>query len=174
MDRLLSQLSETVPTDSGAAIVHGDYRLDNTIIDLSHDVPSLVAVLDWELSTLGDPLADLAMTLTYWHDRGDLDRIGALEQAIWQDDRGWLVDSLEAERAVDPDALTIVVAEADTDVVCAAWVRFARDTEFATLWGGGTLPAWRRRGIYRATVQHRGESGGCPRNSLHRGRRLRR
>jgi aminoglycoside phosphotransferase (APT) family kinase protein len=74
MDRLLSQLSETVPTDSGAAIVHGDYRLDNTIIDLSPDVPSLVAVLDWELSTLGDPLADLAMTLTYWHDRGDFER----------------------------------------------------------------------------------------------------
>ena len=74
MDRLLSQLSETVPTDSGAAIVHGDYRVDNTIIDLSRAVPSLVAVLDWELSTLGDPLADLAMTLTYWHDRGDLER----------------------------------------------------------------------------------------------------
>jgi len=34
-------------------------------------------------------------------------------------------------------------------------VRFEQGTEFATLWGGGTLPAWRRRGIYRATVQHR-------------------
>jgi GNAT superfamily N-acetyltransferase len=88
-------------------------------------------------------------------DRVDLDRIGALEQAIWQDDRGWLVDSLEAERGVDPDALTIVVAEAGDTTICAGWVRFAQGTEFATLWGGGTLPAWRGRGIYRAVVAYR-------------------
>jgi GNAT superfamily N-acetyltransferase len=88
-------------------------------------------------------------------DRVDLDRIAALEQAIWQDDRGWLVDSLEAERAVDPGALRIVVAEAGDTTVCAGWVRFARGTEFATLWGGGTLPAWRGRGIYRSVVAYR-------------------
>ena len=62
----------------------------------------------------------------------DLKLIAAMEQAIWQDDRGWLVDNLEAEQAADPDALTIVVAEADGAVVCAGWVRFARGTEFAT------------------------------------------
>jgi GNAT superfamily N-acetyltransferase len=39
--------------------------------------------------------------------------------------------------------------------VCAAWIRFEGDTEFATLWGGATLPDWRRRGIYRATVAYR-------------------
>jgi GNAT superfamily N-acetyltransferase len=88
-------------------------------------------------------------------DRIDLDRIGALEQAIWQDDRGWLVDSLEAERAADPDALTIVVAEAGDAMISAGWVRFAQGTEFATLWGGGTLPGWRGRGIYRAIVAYR-------------------
>ncbi len=87
--------------------------------------------------------------------RADLERIAALEQAIWQDDRGWLVDNLDAEQAVDPDALTIVVAEAGDAVVCAGWVRFARATEFATLWGGGTLPAWRGCGIYRAIVAYR-------------------
>jgi GNAT superfamily N-acetyltransferase len=88
-------------------------------------------------------------------ERADLDRIAAMEEAVWHDNRGWLADSLEAERAVDPNALTIVVAESDTDVVCAAWVRFAAGTEFATLWGGGTLPAWRSRGIYRAVVAYR-------------------
>ena len=62
---------------------------------------------------------------------------------------------LDSERAVDPDAITIVVAEAGPTVVCAAWIRFERDTEFATLWGGATLPEWRRRGIYRAIVAHR-------------------
>ncbi len=88
-------------------------------------------------------------------DRTDLDRIAGLEEAIWHDGRGWLADSLEGERAVDPNAITIVVAEAGDRFVCAAWVRFAAGTEFATLWGGGTLPAWRGRGIYRAIVAYR-------------------
>ena len=65
------------------------------------------------------------------------------------------VDALESERAADPAAITIVVAEAGAEVVCAAWVRFAEGTDFASLWGGGTLPAWRGRGIYRAIVAYR-------------------
>ena len=88
-------------------------------------------------------------------DRADLDRIAVLESAIWHDDRGWLADSLEAERAVDPDALAIVVAETGDSVVSAGWVRFIEGSGFATLWGGGTLPAWRSRGIYRALVAYR-------------------
>jgi GNAT superfamily N-acetyltransferase len=62
---------------------------------------------------------------------------------------------LDSERTADPDAITIVLAEAGTTVVCAGWIRFEQGTEFATLWGGATLPEWRRRGIYRATVAHR-------------------
>ncbi len=89
--------------------------------------------------------------------RADFERIAALEQAVWgeEDQRSWLVDMLESERVVDPGALTIVVAEAGAAVVCAAWIRFERDTEFGTLWGGATLPEWRRRGIYRAAVTYR-------------------
>ena len=49
----------------------------------------------------------------------------------------------------------MIVAEAGDEIVCAAWVRFQGGTEFATLWGGATLPAWRGRGIYRATVAYR-------------------
>ena len=88
--------------------------------------------------------------------RADLERIGAMEDAIWHDGRaGWLADSLEAERAADPNAITIVVAESAGEFVCAGWVRFVSGTDFATLWGGGTLPAWRRRGIYHALVAYR-------------------
>jgi GNAT superfamily N-acetyltransferase len=88
-------------------------------------------------------------------ERADFDRIAAMEHAIWDDDRDWLAESLVAERAADPEAITIVVAEADREVVCAAWVRFAAGTDFASLWGGGTLPQWRGRGIYRAVVAYR-------------------
>jgi GNAT superfamily N-acetyltransferase len=88
-------------------------------------------------------------------ERVDLERIAELEEAIWGSDESWQPDSLEQERAADPDGLTIVVAEAGDTVVCAGWVRFPQGTEFATLWGGGTRPGWRGRGIYRALVAHR-------------------
>jgi aminoglycoside phosphotransferase (APT) family kinase protein len=70
--RLVDRLRERLPAESASALVHGDYRLDNTLIrpaDLE-----IRAVVDWEMSTLGDPLADLGLTLTYWHDSGDEER----------------------------------------------------------------------------------------------------
>ena len=87
--------------------------------------------------------------------RGDLERIAAMERAVWGDDHGWLAGNLEAELGADPDGLSVVVAETGDDAVCAGWVRFESGTDFATLWGGATLPAWRGRGIYRATVAYR-------------------
>jgi aminoglycoside phosphotransferase (APT) family kinase protein len=73
MTALLAALSERVPRDSATSIVHGDYRLDNVIVDL-RGRPAVSAVLDWELSTLGDPLADLGTAMAYWHDEGDAER----------------------------------------------------------------------------------------------------
>jgi aminoglycoside phosphotransferase (APT) family kinase protein len=73
MTKLLGALAERAPQDSATSIVHGDYRLDNVIVDL-HGQPRVRAVLDWELSTLGDPLADLGTTMAYWHDGGDVGR----------------------------------------------------------------------------------------------------
>jgi GNAT superfamily N-acetyltransferase len=84
----------------------------------------------------------------------DLARIAQLESAVWGEDAGW-IDSLAGEQAADPDGLKIFIAEAGDLVVCAGWVRFPSGTDFATLWGGGTLPAWRGRGIYRALVAQR-------------------
>jgi GNAT superfamily N-acetyltransferase len=89
--------------------------------------------------------------------RVDLERIAELEEAVWKQNEGWQVDLLLAERAADPDSVSIFVAEADGRVVSAGWVRFPRGTEFATLWGGATLPEWRRRGIYRALVARRAQ-----------------
>lgn len=102
----------------------------------------------------GPALAD-GITLREVRERDDLDRIARMEHEIWHDDRGWLADDLEAELAADASALTIIAAEAGGQVVSAGWVRFRAGTGFATLWGGGTLPAWRRRGIYRALVAYR-------------------
>jgi GNAT superfamily N-acetyltransferase len=88
-------------------------------------------------------------------ERRDLERIARMEQEVWQHEHSWLADMIEGERSADPESISVVVAEAGDDVVCAAWIRFESGTDFATLWGGATLPAWRGRGIYRSTVAYR-------------------
>ncbi|MEV4661646.1 GNAT family N-acetyltransferase [Micromonospora echinofusca] len=87
--------------------------------------------------------------------REDLERIAAMEEAVWHDDRSHLVTGLAREIEADPQSITVVVAEADDTVVSAGWVRYQANTGFATLWGGSTLPQWRRRGVYRALVAYR-------------------
>ena len=64
MDRLMAFLPGTVPAQDRTAIVHGDYRIDNMIY--AADGPRVLAVLDWELSTLGEPLADFSYLLMHW------------------------------------------------------------------------------------------------------------
>jgi len=64
MDRLMEWLPEHIPDDESASIVHGDFRLDNMIIH--PDEPRVIAVLDWELSTIGHPLADFTYHLMSW------------------------------------------------------------------------------------------------------------
>jgi aminoglycoside phosphotransferase (APT) family kinase protein len=64
VDRLHARLADTTPVESGTAIVHGDYRIDNVILD-PHDVGTVRALVDWEMATLGDPLADLGLHLVY-------------------------------------------------------------------------------------------------------------
>jgi len=87
--------------------------------------------------------------------RADLDRIAVMETAVWNHDRSHLAVALERELAADPDGTTVVLAEVGDTVVCAGWVRYIRGTDFATLWGGSTLPDWRGRGIYKALVRYR-------------------
>ncbi len=72
IDRLRTWLAEAVtrlPADLPWSVVHGDYRLDNVIV--ARDDPRIEAVLDWEMSTLGDPVVDLAVALVYWSQHGD-------------------------------------------------------------------------------------------------------
>ena len=65
MDNLIGWLPKNIPPEAGTTVVHGDFRLDNTIFHPTE--PRILAVLDWELSTLGDPLADFAYHCMTWH-----------------------------------------------------------------------------------------------------------
>jgi aminoglycoside phosphotransferase (APT) family kinase protein len=70
IDELAARLAATVPAQQRATVVHGDYRLDNVVLDPT--APGrIAAVLDWELSTLGDPLSDLGLLLLFWREAGE-------------------------------------------------------------------------------------------------------
>jgi GNAT superfamily N-acetyltransferase len=122
------------------------------------------------------PVLPAGVRLREVTERADLDRIAAMETAVWGEDRNRIAVMLADELAADPDGTTVVVAESlrargasageprsreaedGTDrglVVCAGWIRYVRGTAFATLWGGSTLPEWRRQGIYTAVVAYR-------------------
>ncbi len=68
IDEMHDFLKARIPEQGPAAIVHGDYRLDNCMIA---DDGSVAAVLDWELCTLGDPLADMGLLMVYWNEATD-------------------------------------------------------------------------------------------------------
>jgi aminoglycoside phosphotransferase (APT) family kinase protein len=68
--RISAWLTENIPPISGAALIHNDYKYDNVVLD-SADITKIIGVLDWEMSTIGDPLSDLGSTLAYWVDPGD-------------------------------------------------------------------------------------------------------
>ncbi|HEX3646792.1 MAG TPA: phosphotransferase family protein, partial [Pseudonocardiaceae bacterium] len=63
IDELHDKLAVSVPTSTRHGLLHGDYRLDNALVDPA--VPDIAAVLDWEMSTLGDPLADVGLLVVY-------------------------------------------------------------------------------------------------------------
>ncbi|MGW9265635.1 phosphotransferase family protein [Gordonia terrae] len=90
VERLVDALTDRVPEQARESVVHGDFRIDNTIVD-ADDPSRIAAVVDWEMSTLGDPLTDVALMCAY--------RIGAFDQvlgfsAAWTSDRYASVDEI--------------------------------------------------------------------------------
>jgi len=112
MDRTAAWLAANLPPDGEAVIAHGDYRLGNVI--LAPDAPRIVAVLDWELATLGHPLADLAYACLTYHmppgPDGMTGLLGAAEPVPGVPDQASFVAAYarHAGRAV-PDDLDVYV-----------------------------------------------------------------
>ncbi|HXA76873.1 MAG TPA: phosphotransferase family protein [Candidatus Acidoferrales bacterium] len=72
--RIAAWLRDHMPATSDAALLHNDYKYDNVMLD-QRDITRIVGVLDWEMSTIGDPLTDLGTTLAYWVDPQDPDEL---------------------------------------------------------------------------------------------------
>jgi GNAT superfamily N-acetyltransferase len=90
-------------------------------------------------------------------DRGGLRRLVQLQEIVFHRDESELRESLLVQLAETPEMIDLVAAMAGDQPVCSARIEFLPGTEFAGLWGGGTLPEWRRRGIYRALVRYRAD-----------------
>jgi hypothetical protein len=90
-------------------------------------------------------------------DEASFRAIVAMEGEVWGEDMTWLGDDLVARTAAAPDDIAVFAAydNATGKVVSAAWIAFYPETDFAGLWGGSTLEAWRQRGIYRALIAAR-------------------
>jgi aminoglycoside phosphotransferase (APT) family kinase protein len=71
MARIREWLEQHFPVSPPPTIVHGDFKLDNVMWDSTGALPRVIALFDWEMSTIGDPLADLGWMLTYWSDPAD-------------------------------------------------------------------------------------------------------
>ncbi len=104
MDRLIAWLEAHMPEDDGqSSLVHGDYRLDNMMF--SRDSEEVIGLLDWELSTLGHPLADLAYQCMQWrlpHGAG-MRGLGGLERAaLGLPDEAEYVAAYAAHRGINP------------------------------------------------------------------------
>jgi len=77
MEEVMAWLAANQPLESGAALIHNDYKYDNLVLDPA-DWSRIVGVLDWEMATIGDPLMDLGSSLGYWVEAGDPAEIRAL------------------------------------------------------------------------------------------------
>ncbi|MEO7966491.1 MAG: phosphotransferase, partial [Gemmatimonadaceae bacterium] len=77
IDAVATWLAAHQPSERGATLIHNDFKFDNLVLDVS-DPSRILAVLDWEMVTVGDPLMDLGTTLAYWVEPRDAPAIRAL------------------------------------------------------------------------------------------------
>jgi aminoglycoside phosphotransferase (APT) family kinase protein len=70
VDQVAAWLDKNRPADSGAALIHNDFKFDNVVLDI-HEPTRVLGILDWEMSTIGDPLMDLGTFISYWVEAGD-------------------------------------------------------------------------------------------------------
>jgi aminoglycoside phosphotransferase (APT) family kinase protein len=77
VDQVSRWLAEHIPSQSDAALIHNDYKLDNVVLD-PKDPTRIIGILDWEMTTIGDPLMDLGTALCYWVEAADSPTVQAV------------------------------------------------------------------------------------------------
>ncbi|MCL2734194.1 MAG: GNAT family N-acetyltransferase [Actinomycetia bacterium] len=103
----------------------------------------------------GDTAAPPGITIRRTAADADFTAVAALLTDVWDMDMSFLGEDLRSRVAAAPEDVVVFLAEAEDVLVSAAWIVFRPGTDFAGLWGGSTLAAWRGRGVYRALVAAR-------------------
>lgn len=116
---------------------------------------TVVIALTQELAV--EPALPDGVRLRRVHERAELDRVAAMEAAVWHRESTGLAEGLAKRIQAEPDEIAVLIAEAGGEVISAAWLVINAGTEFAGLWGGATVVPWRGRGIYRALVARRAQ-----------------
>ena len=118
---LVERLTAAMPAEGQTTLVHGDFRLDNALVALTPK-PRITAVVDWEMATLGDPLADLGLTLVYWTEEGE---------------EGWLAPGPETGAPTGTPAAPTGTRGVSTDATASPgfWTRAEFAAEYARLTG---------------------------------------
>lgn len=117
----------------------------------------MIAVIDEIADALQSAKLPLGVRLEHATDEPGVDRLIRVHELVFGHDESELRASLLAQLRNAPETTDLLIAMAGDEPVSAARTDFVLGTEFAGLWGGGTLPQWRRRGIYRALVRYRAE-----------------
>lgn len=117
----------------------------------------MIAVIEEIIDELRSAELPPGVTLDRPTDEAGIDRLTGVHELVFGHDDPEMRASLREQLAKAPETLDMVIAMAGDEAVSAARTDLPPATQFAGLWGGGTLPKWRRRGIYRALVRHRAE-----------------
>jgi GNAT superfamily N-acetyltransferase len=117
----------------------------------------MIAAVDEISDALKSAELPAGVSLERVTDEAGVDRLFRVHELVFGSDDSELRASLLVQLADAPETTDMVIAMAGNEPVCAARTEFLPGTQFAGLWGGGTLPRWRRRGIYRALVRYRAE-----------------
>jgi aminoglycoside phosphotransferase (APT) family kinase protein len=163
LEELHTELAARVPDQPELTLIHGDYRLDNVILGPAgqNPAPKIRAVLDWELATVGDPLADLGLALAYWTEPQEA---GQLPPAP-TDTPGFPsrreVAARYSERSGRPDSdLSFYVALAHWKVACMAEGVYTRHRSGDMGTSGADMDLLRRQPAMRARAARRVLDGG--------------
>ena len=134
IDELHDRLAETVPDTQRHSLLHGDYRLDNVLVDTT--VPRISAVLDWEMAALGDPLADLGLTVVYSRRRPDDPLTGGVNNAPGFPSVEQIVARYAERTGLDVSALDWYVGLASFKLAVVAEGIYYRFTQGKTVGAG--------------------------------------
>ena len=117
----------------------------------------MIAAIEEITSALSAAELPPGVSLERATDEAGVDRLVRVHELVFGEDESELRASLLAQLASAPETTELVIAMAGDEPVSSARTEFLAGAEFAGLWGGGTLPQWRRKGIYRALVRYRAE-----------------